>query len=290
MANDINSFSDYKNGSATETYTKEITEFFEKVDDLTKGKEEKRTKLYNKCCRFSKKLADYYNKFYSNEASCPSVLICGGSNFPAGKKNKQNNKRETLINEWEYLQEYKNKIIASAKNNAIMSSDANAIQKIEEKIKNLKELQEKMKLANKFLRKKDVFAGDKGLLEMGYTQEQVQEIRKPDFCGRVGFSSYTLANNNANIKRLEKRLENLKKTFENSSENHEEEHDDFKIVRNTDLMRLQLFFDDIPCDKTREILKRNGFRWSPKNKAWQRMLNYNSERALNDFKKNYTEA
>lgn len=99
--------------------------------------------------------------------------------------------------------------------------------------------------------------------------------------------------------RLKKQLERsritknnaaLKKTVENSSANHEEEHDDFKIVRNTDLMRLQLFFDDIPCDKTRDILKRNGFRWSPKNKAWQRMLNYNSERALEDFKKNYTEA
>lgn len=290
MANDINSFSDYTSGSATEIYTKEITEFFEKVDNLTKGKEEKRTKLYNKCCSFSKKLADYYNAFYSNEASCPSVLISGGGNFPVGKKNKQNNKRETLVNDCKYLQEYKKKIIASAKNDAIMSSDANAIQKLEEKIKNLKELQEKMKLANKFLRKKDVLAGDKGLLEMGYTQSQVQELRKTDFCGRIGFSSYTLTNNNANIKRLEKRLENLKKTIENSSANNEEEHDDFKIVRNTDLMRLQLFFDDIPCDKTRDILKRNGFRWSPKNKAWQRMLNYNAERALDDFKKNYTEA
>jgi hypothetical protein len=44
-------------------------------------------------------------------------------------------------------------------------------------------------------------------------------------------------------------------------------------------MRIQLRFDDIPPAETREKLKRNGFRWSPSQKAWQRLLNQNGKYA-----------
>ena len=54
----------------------------------------------------------------------------------------------------------------------------------------------------------------------------------------------------------------------------------FSIERNKDLNRLQLKFDDIPDANTRAILKSNGFRWSPREKAWQRQLNGNSESSL----------
>ena len=54
----------------------------------------------------------------------------------------------------------------------------------------------------------------------------------------------------------------------------------FSIERNKDLNRLQLKFDNIPDANTRAILKSNGFRWSPREKAWQRQLNGNSESSL----------
>ena len=53
-----------------------------------------------------------------------------------------------------------------------------------------------------------------------------------------------------------------------------------KIIRNKEEMRLQLVFDGKPAEKTREILKTNGFRWAPSQSAWQRLLNDNSEYAL----------
>ena len=40
--------------------------------------------------------------------------------------------------------------------------------------------------------------------------------------------------------------------------------------------RLQIFFEEKPDEKTRETLKENGFRWSPKAGAWQRQLNDNA--------------
>jgi hypothetical protein len=41
-------------------------------------------------------------------------------------------------------------------------------------------------------------------------------------------------------------------------------------------MRLQLIFDGKPSDEVREVLKKNGFKWSPKNGAWQRQLTDNA--------------
>jgi hypothetical protein len=43
--------------------------------------------------------------------------------------------------------------------------------------------------------------------------------------------------------------------------------------------RLQILFEDIPDADTRTALKSNGFRWSPRYKAWQRQLTDNAERA-----------
>ena len=51
------------------------------------------------------------------------------------------------------------------------------------------------------------------------------------------------------------------------------------MVRNTQENRLQLIFDQIPPEELRQSLKQNGFRWSPRNQAWQRQLTANAETA-----------
>lgn len=53
-----------------------------------------------------------------------------------------------------------------------------------------------------------------------------------------------------------------------------------QVVRNKDSVRLQLIFDGKPDQKTRDLLKANGFRWAPSCTAWQRLLNDNAEYAL----------
>lgn len=54
----------------------------------------------------------------------------------------------------------------------------------------------------------------------------------------------------------------------------------FQVERNTDINRLQLKFDGKPPENVRSILKSNGFRWSPREGAWQRQLGANSEGSL----------
>ena len=54
----------------------------------------------------------------------------------------------------------------------------------------------------------------------------------------------------------------------------------FTVERNADINRLQLKFDGKPSESVRSILKHNGFRWSPREGAWQRQLNGNAEYGL----------
>ena len=45
-------------------------------------------------------------------------------------------------------------------------------------------------------------------------------------------------------------------------------------------MRLQVIFDGKPNAEARQIMKSNGFRWSPSNSAWQRQLTDNARYAV----------
>lgn len=50
----------------------------------------------------------------------------------------------------------------------------------------------------------------------------------------------------------------------------------FEVIQNEEMNRLQLKFEGKPNDNERTILKKKGFRWSPKNSVWQRQLTDNA--------------
>lgn len=278
-ANDANSMRDYKEGGATEKYRAEVERVYAIVEKIAEKKPKLLERAQRMAERYSRKLAEYYNAYYRNEASCPSILISGAGNFPVRKKERQNSRRDSLMNEWNYLEGYARKIEhLLTMEQPILSSDAQAIELLEEKLESLKETQEMMKAVNKAVKKKDTVKGDEELKDMGYSEEQIKKFREPDFLGRIGFPSYALQNNNANIKRVENRLNSLKKAKEAGTQ--ESENKFFKVVENTEIMRLQLFFDGKPEDKVRDILKKHGFKWSPKNGSWQRQLTENAKYAL----------
>ena len=52
-----------------------------------------------------------------------------------------------------------------------------------------------------------------------------------------------------------------------------------KVVYNFEEDRLQILFDKIPDTDMRTTLKRNAFKWAPRNQAWQRQLTRNAEYA-----------
>lgn len=90
-----------------------------------------------------------------------------------------------------------------------------------------------------------------------------------------GFAAYQLSGQLAEIKRLEIRLANIERNRErgNVERTHNSTAGALRVVENGEAARIQLFFDGKPEASTRDLLKREGFRWAPSEGAWQRHLN-----------------
>lgn len=282
-AKNMNSFSDYKEGSATASYRKAVDEAAAlaerqkaRVDPMYHEKIDRLLDLY------ARKLAENMNAGFSIDARCPSILISGGSNFPVRKKEKQNAARDRNMAEWRRIQGLLDKI-KSVGTGGISSDDPQALAKLEAKLEKLEKHQELMKAANAAIRMKDKEKGDKRLAELGYTPEEIAELRAPDFAGRIGYPAYALQNNNANIRRIRERVEELKKRqTEPAPEGWE--FDGGQVVVNTDENRLQIIFDGKPDADIRTELKGEGFRWAPSQGTWQRQLTDNAMRAARRLK------
>ncbi len=278
-AHNMMSMRDYSEGSTTAGYRSEVDKAYDIADKVAEKKPEEAERAYRMAERYSKKMAEYYNKESSIGMMCPSVMISGAGNFPVKKKERQ-------VAAWERNREfyqYVQGILAKIENilygrEIIKSDDERAIEKLEEKLEDMKKLQEDMKAANKALRLKDKEAGNDQLREMGYSEESIEELRKPDYLGRVGYPNFQLSNNNANIHRVEERLKRLKAVKERGGS--EQEYKTFKVVENTEAMRYQIIFDGKPDAEIRTLLKSNGFKWAPSQGAWQRQITSNGKWAL----------
>lgn len=86
-----------------------------------------------------------------------------------------------------------------------------------------------------------------------------------------------------NIKILSDILDEWKAKLATPQESTEKEVDGVRIVENTEENRLQLFFDGKPEADTIALLKQHAFKWSPRFKAWQRILTPNAKFALNKY-------
>lgn len=283
IAKEINSFSEYKAGSATTEYRHYCDMAYDILDKIKIEKPEQAGKIEKKVDYYCRKLAEYYNDYYRNEASCPSVLICGAGNFPVKKKNRQNSRRETLHNTWKYLENYLRKIEDILTNKQpIKSGDGDAIEKLTAKIEQLEKEHRLHLEANHYYKKNGTLKGFDGLEE-----KEAAEIE--DFIKRNPiFPPFFTNNETANIRRYKERLKKLLKEKENGTAEHTEADAEnnglFTVVENKEIMRLQILFDGIPPAAARDILKRNGFKWSPKNKAWQRQLTDNARYAYKNIK------
>lgn len=180
-------------------------------------------------------------------------------------------------------QYYKEKAEAIENNTAIFSDDPQAIEKLKAQLEHLQKLQAFMKAANKCIRKKDKTA----FLKMEWATEKLwQEVNTPDCFKGIGYPSYKLTNNNASIARIKQRITQLENVAKRTTK--ESIVAGLRIVENTEAGRVQLIFEEKPNEETRKLLKREGFRWSPTEGAWQRHLNGNGLFAAKSFLKNFT--
>ena len=272
-ANDVNSFYDYKPGSATAEYRQMV----DKAVEIAEHQKKRVDPMYHEKIdslvdTYARKLAENMNSSFSIEARVPSILIAGGSNFPVRKKEKQNAARDRNMEDWNEIQGLLDKIRSTGMG-GISADDPQAIQKLEAKLEKLQAAQDTMKAVNAYYRKHKTLDGCPNL-----SAERIEamkgEMSSQWHIQDKPYPSWALSNNNAEIRRVKGRIADLTKKQETAYAGWE--FDGGTVEANREDNRLQIFFEEKPDEKTRETLKENGFRWSPKAGAWQRQLNDNA--------------
>lgn len=270
-AKEMYSFFDYKHGAKTAEYKSEVDEAYSYAESLPEEVKEKGLYMADK---YAQRLADWYNRLFSIEMRCPSVMIAGGSNFPVRKKEKQVAALDKHYALYGDLQAYKEKIKKLANSaNIIKSSDSDAIEKLKAKIEKAENLQSTMKAVNAYFRKHGTLNGYGGGEYDNFPIDSLYGVPFPPYC---------LTNNNAKIRSAKQRIKELEEAKASAQgDDIETGIEGLKIVENTEAMRIQLIFDDKPSKDVRDVLKSYGFRWSPRFSAWQRHLNSNGKYAVN---------
>ena len=272
-AKEMNSFSDYKPGSATAEYRHYVDNAFE----IAQAQKKRVDPMYHEKIdslldTYARKLAANMNHSFAIDARVPSILIAGGSNFPVRQKERQNAARDSNMQEWQYIQGLLDKIRSTGMG-GIRQDDPQAIPKLQKKLDGLVKAQETMKAVNAYYRKHGTLDGCPHL-----SPENLEKLKADMVSGwhyeKKPFQSWELSNNNAEIHRVRQRIESLTRAKETVYVGWE--FDGGHVEANREQSRLQVFFEDKPDAEARQQLKEHGFRWAPSVGAWQRLLNGNA--------------
>ena len=152
-AKEMNSFSDYKEGSATAEYRAMV----DKAAAIAEQQKSRVDPMYHEKIdhlldTYARKLAENMNQGFAIDARVPSVMIAGPANFPVGKKEKQNRARDSNMEEWRYIQGLLDKIRSTGMG-GISADDPAAIEKLQKKLDGLERSQLIMKEVNAYYRK-----------------------------------------------------------------------------------------------------------------------------------------
>lgn len=167
----------------------------------------------------------------------------------------------------------------------ISSDDPDALFKLLCKLQSCMKSQLSMKAANKAIRKhkKDRNKQLGALIDLHFTLEDANVLLDGDFCGRIGFASYALQNNNAEIKRLQTRIKQLE-SVKAVVEPQRKEYDGFDLEVDPEDNRILFYFPGKPSDEVRTLIKSYAFKWSPSRGAWVRKITPNATAAARYLK------
>ena len=276
---------DYKPGSATASYRNSVNSAAKMVEQqkarVSTFYHDKLDALLNS---YARRLAQWTNNYNRNQASYPSQFIAGAGNYNMKKHNRQMSREDSLWEEYRQIEAILDKI-RSVGTGPVDLADPHAREMLTERLNSQRQMLEDAKAANAYYRKHKTLEGCPGLSEKNrawLTRPGVFASGDGSPISRYGspFPAYELASIRGKIERTEQRLAELDRREQQAAEPQTgTAFDGGQIVRNIDLNRLQILFDAIPDAGTRAALKQNGFRWSPKNQAWQRQLTDNAERA-----------
>jgi hypothetical protein len=152
----------------------------------------------------------------------------------------------------------------------ISSDDPAAVRKLREQLAQLERRQEHMKTVNRLFRLGDAA----GLAAIGLDLERLRaKVATQYSWERAPFVPFELSNLGANIRRIKARIVQLEAKPPEDLPAETIDCGAYKVRKNFELNRVQILFPGKPAERVRDALKALGFRWSPSEGAWQRMLN-----------------
>ena len=209
--------------------------------------------------QFKDLLTDVYNKYLSAAADFVPITVAGPAKYPTDKMNKVSDRMDRIINETD------DKIKKFYKNTDDMLKNAYSKDEILSKYRNG---------YDEPISSDDPLAKEKLQAKLEYLKEKHNSYKdfnkKARQSGIDQLPPYVLANSNQNIKSVEDRLKTLERINNLESGGYYFAGGEVKFDKED--MRAKIFFDEKPDEKTRSELKSHGYKWSPKNMAWQRKL------------------
>lgn len=238
--------------------------------------DEKRAELDVQFARYREGYRRRFIALLGARSACVSTMIAGSSNFPTRRMQKRGSVADKRCQD---LIDFRVRALAAIRKalrpelRPVMAGDSDAVERLREKITKAEQLQEKMRAANAAIRKHAKAGRDAqvaALAALGLPPA----LLEPDCMGRVGFASFELTNNSANIRRMRERLTAIDRAQATPATEAEGTHARFEDCPADN--RVRLYFPGKPALDIRKRLKRAGFRWAPSLDCWQAYRNPNA--------------
>lgn len=252
--------------------SEELDEFLSKIPEELQADYE--AKYLQKWCEWLKALS-----------RCYSVLVTGPARFNSRRHDKMNDYERAAR---QRLQDWRDKVVKRI-NRQERLTGWQEVERLQIKLDALLEWHEQMKAANKIIKSKNLTEDEQReeLAAIGLDEMEITDVMGKGALPWKGYHTASLSNNLAKIKATQAAIERHKAMAE--AEDKEIKFNGGRVVMCNSDERMRFYFDAIPSVEVRALMKRNAFKWSPKNGAWQRQLTANckfdTKRILADLNK-----
>lgn len=156
----------------------------------------------------------------------------------------------------------------------ISSDDPEAVQKLVKKLETLEYSQERMKEINADWRKAKGNIDDMTTIN-DTTKAKMKAAKNSYYMGAdryIPFEGYSLSNNSSEVRRVKQRIDQLR-AANSRPEAEDIQGDGYIITECKEDNRIRFIFDGKPAPEVCQVMRRNGWKFSRYNVAWQRHLN-----------------
>ena len=219
---------------------------------------------------YEQRYKSLFSAWINAKGNCISSMITGPARFPTNKAEKANRSEEKhydIFQQWR--EKAKKAILKKMQPEKTYNSE---IERYKQELEGMRKNHELMKAGNIAIKKAHKEKTD--ITEYLTTTFGIKP-HMIDWTMKFGFG---LQNNNANIKRVEARIKELEAKEQNRQSEPEKEFS-FNggiVIMNYEADRIQIKHDTKPGQDVITLMKKNGFKWSPFNKVWQRQLTANA--------------